>query len=294
MAYIVQSGDSLWAVAKTTLADGSRWKEIQAINNIDGTNIHAGQILTIPGDPVPAPGGDEGTAERFTPEQIFKLSVRAGFTPSEAVTMTAIALAESGGRPAALNPNGEYSQGLWQINADYHKRHIPEGADPYNPGVNAFLARVVYMRVGGGSISPWTVSHIDKGIRYARYKEQALQAAVDAGYVGVKGWWGGAPGYGSSVSASWDGVLSSTPAILVPYVAGAPEVLEVPEVSPVVEVPPVVDVPPVVEVPLVADVPPVVDDSTRLADMVAGIGLDTQEDFKQAFMVLAREAIKIR
>ena len=194
----------------------------------DGENQLLGSVKDVmvaapPGvTPVPPPAVTPDPV-RLTPLQIFEISVLAGFSPSEAVTMTAVALAESGGRVAALNDRGEYSQGLWQINAEYHKKHVPVGADPYDPGVNAFLAKTVYSRVGKGSISPWTVTHIDKNMPYTRYEAEATQAAVDAGYEGVVGWWAGAPGYGSDVSASADGVSSVGPAVLVPF--GVPAVV---------------------------------------------------------------------
>jgi TP901 family phage tail tape measure protein len=47
--YSVQRGDSLWAIAARELGSGTRWREIQAANNISGTLIHPGQMLTIPG-----------------------------------------------------------------------------------------------------------------------------------------------------------------------------------------------------------------------------------------------------
>ena len=53
---------------------------------------------------------------RFSAEQIYSFARQAGFSPDEAATMTAIALAESGGNSKAHNPVGEDSRGLWQIN----------------------------------------------------------------------------------------------------------------------------------------------------------------------------------
>lgn len=46
--YKVKKGDSLWKIAKNTLGNGSRYKEIQSINRLSGDVIHAGQILKIP------------------------------------------------------------------------------------------------------------------------------------------------------------------------------------------------------------------------------------------------------
>jgi murein DD-endopeptidase MepM/ murein hydrolase activator NlpD len=60
--YTVQKGDSLSAIAKRTLGDGNRWREIYDLNrDVIGSNpnvIHAGQTLKLPGGaqaPKPAP-----------------------------------------------------------------------------------------------------------------------------------------------------------------------------------------------------------------------------------------------
>ena len=49
-------------------------------------------------------------------QEIYEAARAAGFTPDQATTWTAIALAESGGETGALNDSGEHSVGLWQIN----------------------------------------------------------------------------------------------------------------------------------------------------------------------------------
>lgn len=49
--YTVQSGDSLWKVAKKTLGDGNRWSEIYNLNTDKIRNpdlIYPGQVLTLP------------------------------------------------------------------------------------------------------------------------------------------------------------------------------------------------------------------------------------------------------
>lgn len=51
--YTVKPGDSLWAIAKMTLGDGSRWKEIYQVNTEvigkDPNLIRPGQVFRIPG-----------------------------------------------------------------------------------------------------------------------------------------------------------------------------------------------------------------------------------------------------
>ncbi|WP_125143677.1 LysM peptidoglycan-binding domain-containing protein [Clostridium transplantifaecale] len=49
--YTVQSGDSLWKIAKKTLGDGNRWSEIYNLNTDKISNpdlIYPGQVLTLP------------------------------------------------------------------------------------------------------------------------------------------------------------------------------------------------------------------------------------------------------
>lgn len=55
----------------------------------------------------------------MTPAEIYRVARAAGFPQFVAVTMTAIALRESGGDPTAFNGDaktGDRSYGLWQIN----------------------------------------------------------------------------------------------------------------------------------------------------------------------------------
>lgn len=133
----------------------------------------------------------------LSPAEIYKYAIGAGFTPDEAVTMTAIAMSESGGRTTAHNPNGEDSQGLWQINQQAHGF----SGNLYDPAQNAAAAYKVY--VGSGrSISPWTVTHKKNNYMYTKNRAAAEQAARDNGYSTAQGNWDGSPGYGHSVSAS--------------------------------------------------------------------------------------------
>ena len=48
-----------------------------------------------------------------------------GYQTDDAVTWTAIAVAESGVNPDAHNPHGEDSRGLWQINVDTLQTGLP-------------------------------------------------------------------------------------------------------------------------------------------------------------------------
>ena len=46
--YMVQSGDSLWAIAERFLGSGSRWHDLYVYNNLASTTIHAGDIIELP------------------------------------------------------------------------------------------------------------------------------------------------------------------------------------------------------------------------------------------------------
>lgn len=136
---------------------------------------------------------------RYAAEQIYGFARRAGFSPDEAATMTAIALAESGGNSRAHNPRGEDSRGLWQINARAHPG-LAERFNLFDPQDNAKAAFLVSRK--GEDISPWTVTHGGNGARYLRYKDDAQNAAVAFGDGRGRGVWTGTPGYGHPVAAS--------------------------------------------------------------------------------------------
>ena len=103
-----------------------------------------------------------GSAARLAPERIYAYARGAGFSPEESVMATAIALAESGGRPRAHNPHPpDDSYCLMQVNmlgalgpqrrARYRLRR---NTDLYDP---ATCMRVAYgISAGGSDWRPWT------------------------------------------------------------------------------------------------------------------------------------------
>ncbi|WP_448616957.1 NlpC/P60 family protein [Modestobacter sp. URMC 112] len=112
---------------------------------------------------------------KLTPAQIYAVALQGGFSPEQAVTFTAIALAESGGDPRANAAGPEDSRGLWQINVSPGVRPDRWGDALYDPVVNA---RAAYEISGGGTkLRPWSVTHGDDP-RYARFLEEARAAAV--------------------------------------------------------------------------------------------------------------------
>lgn len=114
------------------------------------------------------------TTSYLTADKIYIAARHAGFSPDQAVTMTAIALAESQGNADAHNPDGEDSWGLWQINLDAHHELAGMG-DPTNPLVNARMAFAVSGQ--GNDIGRWTVTHADRGARYLEFRGEAERSA---------------------------------------------------------------------------------------------------------------------
>ena len=106
--------------------------------------------------------------------EIRGFALAAGFTPDQATTMTAIALAESGGNTRAHATGIEDSRGLWQINVQAH----PEFADVdlYDPAQNAKAAYAVF-HGAHESYRPWSVTHENRGEPYKDYLDEAKVAA---------------------------------------------------------------------------------------------------------------------
>jgi cell wall-associated NlpC family hydrolase len=146
---------------------------------------------------------------RFSAEQIYSFARQAGFSPDEAATMTAIALAESDGNSRAHNPVGEDSRGLWQINARAHPG-LARDLDLFDPAQNAKAAFAVSRQ--GADITPWTVTHGGMSARYLRFKQQAQDAAISFGDGPGRGVWTGTAGYdGPEVPAGPSGSSSPGP-----------------------------------------------------------------------------------
>ncbi len=127
----------------------------------------------------------------LTANEIYNVCLAAGFTPDQAVTWTAIAMAESGGNTDAHNPSGEDSWGLWQINIAPDVRGNPWGdlTDPAN------AARAAYeVSRQGTDMRPWTVTHAGNAGTshdYRQYMDEARAAAggqYQGDFSGVSGY----------------------------------------------------------------------------------------------------------
>jgi hypothetical protein len=125
--------------------------------------------------PLVLPGGSRALA----PARIYRYARGAGFTPDESVTATAIALAESAGRPRAHNPTPpDDSYCLMQVNmlgplgpARRAAYRLRSNADLYDP---ATCMRVAFGISGGGSNwRPWTT--YTRGT-YRQYLTRSYQA----------------------------------------------------------------------------------------------------------------------
>ena len=121
-------------------------------------------------------------ATTLTPAQIYSYAVGAGFTPAQAVTATAVALAESGGNPSAQaivsNPKPgnlpETSYGLFQINTLGNPQYA--NADLTDPATNAAAAYAIFQSAGG-NWSPWGAYTNGS---YAQFMTTAQSAAGDS------------------------------------------------------------------------------------------------------------------
>lgn len=112
-------------------------------------------------------------ASRLNEFQIAGYALAAGFPAQEIATAVAVALAESGGDPAATNKNtnGSYDYGLFQINT-VHGALLTQG-DKFNPLDNAKMAFTVWAGAGN-KWTPWSV--YKSGV----YRAQLLKGTAGA------------------------------------------------------------------------------------------------------------------
>jgi cell wall-associated NlpC family hydrolase len=123
--------------------------------------------------------------------EIYEAARAAGFTPDQATTWTAIALAESGGETGAHNPRGEDSRGLWQINVAPGVRENVWG-DLSDPVVNARAAYDISRQ--GTDMRPWTTTHASHAGTSTDYRTYLDDVSAVTGYAGDPR---GVEGYGS-------------------------------------------------------------------------------------------------
>jgi hypothetical protein len=126
----------------------------------------------------PAPA-EASTGTRLSTARIYAYARGAGFTPDQARVATAIALAESGGRPRAHNPvPPDDSYCLMQVNMlgalgpERRARfNLRSNSDLYDPAV---CMRAAYSISGGGSSwQPWTTYTRGSYRQYLALSDQA-------------------------------------------------------------------------------------------------------------------------
>jgi hypothetical protein len=129
---------------------------------------------------------------RLTPAQIAAVAARAGFTGRALTNAVAVALAESGGNPAAVNVNRDKwrsrDRGLWQINSHWH-RDVSD-ADAFNPEAAARHAHRISR--GGRDWSPWATWPALAAVHMGRAQLAAAQVA-QGGRVGTPAFFPGIP-----------------------------------------------------------------------------------------------------
>ncbi len=176
--YTVQPGDTLSGIARKTLGDGNRWREIYELNRDQISNpnlIHPGMVLKLPGSSglAPAPTTPPTTG---SPSDIASgLAIPApGTNPSHAVLDTllsraadkygiprpflkAIALRESNwrqydssGNPVAGRNPSTTDWGVMQINDYWHPQAFPRAKTDvaYNIEYGAQYLASQYKRYG--------------------------------------------------------------------------------------------------------------------------------------------------
>jgi hypothetical protein len=125
----------------------------------------------------------------MTTLQIFETMRRAGFPPTVAVTMTAIALRESGGDPNAFNDNPatkDRSYGLLQIDAltlgpAYLKAFgVTDEKELLDPNVNAHAGFVLWNHTNKNLDVAWYISRSVYKERYELHLPAAQAAALES------------------------------------------------------------------------------------------------------------------
>jgi hypothetical protein len=119
---------------------------------------------------------------QLNPQQIADLLKQQGFPQDKIPTMTAIAMAESGGRTQAFNPEGlDKSYGLFQVNmhgglgpARMKQFGLQKESQLFDPETNVKAAKQI---LGSQGLGAWSVY---KSGKYKEFLPQAQQAAQAA------------------------------------------------------------------------------------------------------------------
>ena len=114
----------------------------------------------------------------MTLSEVISVAKKAGFTGAGLITAVAIAYAESGLNPIAINYNNDshnsVDRGLWQINSYWHPQYT--APDIYNTDTNAAAAYLISKK--GTDFSPWVTFNTNA---YRKYTDAVSQAAQFVG-----------------------------------------------------------------------------------------------------------------
>ena len=133
--------------------------------------------------------------QKYSPTQIYQIAVQAGFSPIDAVTATAIALAESGGQTNVINSIG--ATGLWQIyDGNYPSNPRAQAlSDPLQNAREAYAKYAASQKTKCGGWWPWAsydegpcaYSGTDRNNSWRTFMSEAQAAATGVDIAGGGG-----------------------------------------------------------------------------------------------------------
>lgn len=132
-------------------------------------------------------------------DHVAALAIRAGFSKSESITMTAVAKAESSFRTAAVSYIG-CCGGLWQINFEVHPVTKTDTFDPY---INSQWARKIFLSQGLQAWEAYTNGAYSQFMDEAAAAVERQWSTGQPAYVDVRNAPAASDGY---VTLGWDEV----------------------------------------------------------------------------------------
>jgi len=130
--------------------------------------------------------------EQLSAQQIASLLQQQGVSKEKIPTMTAIALAESSGRPKAFNPKGlDRSYGLFQVNmygglgpARMKQFGLKTEKDLFEPTTNIKAAKEI---LGSQGLGAWSVYKTGKYKEFLPQAQQAVQGLTQPQETAARG-----------------------------------------------------------------------------------------------------------
>lgn len=123
--------------------------------------------------------GPPADGNAYTMDEIVAIVSGAGWRGEDVAIGASIIMAESQGKPDAINrnnPNGTIDRGLWQINSIHE--HRLQGGDWFDPAVSTRMAREIY-EDAGNSWQPWsTYSHWGTSGQYLTQARESINRGI--------------------------------------------------------------------------------------------------------------------